>query len=219
MPKFLDNIEFYTEGYGEKSLTIEKETVDIVLEKKSWNKEWDKWNEKGNVELKIPEKKIRYPAEGPAKKKITDISRNIKEETDEAIYKIEALSGAGLNATNELVQIGLNALDSKTQTGLGQLQDKINELDPDKIKKEINALQQKDVEHNSEINALQQYNNEFNLENGTGDVLIQTKDLNHSFKAMIDGRVKVYGEPIESDDALRLSEFPVLTQEKVDSLF
>ena len=69
------------------------------------------------------------------------------------------------------------------------------------------------------IEGLQQYNNEFNLENGTGDVLIQTKDLNHSFKAMIDGRVKVYGEPIESDDALRLSEFPVLTQEKVDLLF
>lgn len=59
----------------------------------------------------------------------------------------------------------------------------------------------------------------FNLETGTGDVLIQTKDLNHSFKVIKDGRVKVYGEPIESDDALRLSEFPVLTQEKVDSLF
>ena len=34
-----------------------------------------------------------------------------------------------------------------------------------------------------------------------------------------DGRAKVYGEPAESDDVLRLNEFSVLTQEQVDSLF
>lgn len=57
------------------------------------------------------------------------------------------------------------------------------------------------------------------LENGTGDVLIQTTDPNHSFKVMTDGRAKVYGEPTESNDVLRLNEFSVLTQEQVDLLF
>lgn len=58
-----------------------------------------------------------------------------------------------------------------------------------------------------------------NLENGTGDVLIQTTDSNHSFKVMTDGRAKVYGEPTEDDDILRMSEFSVLTREQADSLF
>lgn len=57
------------------------------------------------------------------------------------------------------------------------------------------------------------------LENGTDDVLIQTTDSNQSFKVMTDGRAKIYGEPTESDDVLRLNEFSVLTQEQVDSLF
>ncbi len=60
---------------------------------------------------------------------------------------------------------------------------------------------------------------DLNLENGTGDVLIQTNDSNQSFKVMTDGRAKVYGEPTESDDVLRLNEFSVLTQEQVDLLF
>lgn len=58
-----------------------------------------------------------------------------------------------------------------------------------------------------------------NLENGTGDVLIQTTDSNQSFKVMTDGRAKVYGEPTENDDVLRLNEFSVLTQSQVDLLF
>ena len=57
------------------------------------------------------------------------------------------------------------------------------------------------------------------LENGTGDVLVQTTDSNQSFKVMTDGRAKVYGEPTESDDVLRLNELSVLTQEQVNSLF
>ena len=63
------------------------------------------------------------------------------------------------------------------------------------------------------------YSQATNLENGTGDVLIKTTDTNQSFKVMEDGRAKVCGEPIESDDVLRLNEFSVLTQEKVNSLF
>lgn len=60
---------------------------------------------------------------------------------------------------------------------------------------------------------------DLNLENGTGDVLIQTTDTNRSFKVMTDGRVKAYGEPIENNDTIRLKEFHVLTQSQVDSLF
>lgn len=45
--------------------------------------------------------------------------------------------------------------------------------------------------------------NEFNLENGTDAVLIQTKDQNHSFKVMTDGRAKVYGTPKDDNDVTR----------------
>ena len=57
------------------------------------------------------------------------------------------------------------------------------------------------------------------LENGTGDVLIQTTDPNQSFKIMTDGRAKVHTAPTESNDVLRLNEFSVLTQSQVDALF
>ena len=63
------------------------------------------------------------------------------------------------------------------------------------------------------------YSQATNLENGAGDVLIKTTDTNQSFKVMKDGRTKVYGEPMEENDVLRLHEFPVLTQKQVDSLF
>ena len=63
------------------------------------------------------------------------------------------------------------------------------------------------------------YSQATNLENGTGDVLIQTNDSNQSFKVMKDGRAKVQSAPTENDDVLRLNELPVLTQEQVDSLF
>lgn len=57
------------------------------------------------------------------------------------------------------------------------------------------------------------------IENGTGNVLIQTTDTHRSFKVMTDGRAKVYGEPTENDDTIRLKEFPVLTQSQVELLF
>lgn len=47
---------------------------------------------------------------------------------------------------------------------------------------------------------------DFNIENGTGAVLIQTKDQNHSFKVMTDGRAKVQSAPIESNDVVRKLE-------------
>ena len=44
-------------------------------------------------------------------------------------------------------------------------------------------------------------------------------DRKNAFEVLEDGRAKVYGEPTESDDVLRLNEFSVLTQSQVDLLF
>lgn len=69
---------------------------------------------------------------------------------------------------------------------------------------------------------------DLNIENGTGDVLIQTTNPDHSFKVMTDGRAKVQSGPVEGDDVVRKieldtkldsSEFSVLTLEQVDLLF
>lgn len=54
------------------------------------------------------------------------------------------------------------------------------------------------------------------LENGTGDVLIQTTDSNQSFKVMTDGRAKVYGKPTESNDVVRLLEVAPILSDYVD---
>lgn len=47
---------------------------------------------------------------------------------------------------------------------------------------------------------------DLNIEKGTGNVLVQTTDRDHSFKVMTDGRVKAKSAPIESDDVVRKSE-------------
>ena len=60
---------------------------------------------------------------------------------------------------------------------------------------------------------------DLNIENGTGDVLIQTTDTPCSFKVMTDHRAQVYGEPAENDDVVRLNELHVFTQLQVDLLF
>ena len=44
-------------------------------------------------------------------------------------------------------------------------------------------------------------------------------DRRNAFEVLKDGRAKVYREPTESNDVLRLNEFSVLTQEQVDLLF
>ena len=54
------------------------------------------------------------------------------------------------------------------------------------------------------------------LENGTGDVLIQTTDSNHSFKVMTDGRAKVQSAPTENDDIVRLLEVSPILSDYVD---
>lgn len=53
---------------------------------------------------------------------------------------------------------------------------------------------------------VEQHSLNVNLENGTGDTLIQTTDTNHSFKVMKDGRAKVKAAPIDDDDVVRLED-------------
>ena len=179
MPKFLDNIEFYTEGYSEKTLTINKETVDVDLEKKSWNEEWSKWNDEGKVELEIPSEKIKYPSEDPAKKKITDVSRDIEEKKDEAIYKIGALSGAGLNATNELVQMGLNIIGEKTDEASSLINNGKEEI-KSSTNQGLNVLEERIEAGLGQINDL-------NLHNGQGSGSLQQVSVKYTGPDIYDG--------------------------------
>lgn len=57
-------------------------------------------------------------------------------------------------------------------------------------------------------------NTRFEVGNGTSET-----DRKNAFEVLKDGRAKVYGEPTESNDILRLNEFSVLTQSQVDLLF
>lgn len=162
MPKFLDNIEFYTEGYNEESLEISKEIKPIDLNEE-WNTE--------TINLEIPKTTITYPYEPPEKKRITDISRDIEKEKDEALYKIEELSKSGLNAANTLTQKGLNALNSKTQDGLDALENKTQE-GLDELGSKIQEANELIETGKTDITNL---TNEFNLENGTGENSVQQK--------------------------------------------
>lgn len=63
------------------------------------------------------------------------------------------------------------------------------------------SIDKKETEEKVEIKSLNS-----NIENGTGDVLIQTTDTNQSFKVMKDGRAKVQSAPTEADDVVRKKE-------------
>ena len=47
---------------------------------------------------------------------------------------------------------------------------------------------------------------DLNIEKGTGNVLVQTIDPDHSFKVMTDGRAKVKSAPVDNDDVVRKQE-------------
>lgn len=145
MPKFLDNIEFWTQGYGKEKIQIDSKTITL-------NKGTDR-----ETTFVVPgTTNIELPQENPEKKLITDISRDIIKEKEIGIYQITKLTESGMNVIIDKIDEGLKDLDVR---GI------INQID---------ALQQKDTEHDSEIDALQQYNNNFNLKNGTGtDSIVQ----------------------------------------------
>lgn len=63
------------------------------------------------------------------------------------------------------------------------------------------SIDKKEAEEKVEIKSLNS-----NLENGAGEVLIQTTDTNHSFNVMKDGRAKVKSAPTEADDVVRKKE-------------
>lgn len=63
------------------------------------------------------------------------------------------------------------------------------------------SIYKKNTEEKVEVKSLNS-----NLENGAGEVLIQTTDTNNSFKVMKDGRAKVKSAPTEADDVVRKKE-------------
>lgn len=73
------------------------------------------------------------------------------------------------------------------------------------------SIDKKETEEKVEIKSLNS-----NLENGTGDVLIQTTDTNQSFKVMKDGRAKVQTAPKESTDVVRLEDIKNMSSTIVD---
>lgn len=56
-----------------------------------------------------------------------------------------------------------------------------------------------------------------NIENGTGNALVQTTDSNHSFKVMADGRAKVQTAPVDTDDVVRKLELDNLNARYVST--
>lgn len=73
------------------------------------------------------------------------------------------------------------------------------------------SIDKKETEEKVEIKSLNS-----NIENGTGDVLIQTTDTNQSFKVMKDGRAKVKTAPKESTDVVRLEDIKNMSATIVD---
>ena len=73
------------------------------------------------------------------------------------------------------------------------------------------SIEKKETEEKVEIKSLNS-----NIENGTGDVLIQTTDTNQSFKVMKDGRAKVKTAPKESTDVVRLEDIKNMSATIVD---
>lgn len=73
------------------------------------------------------------------------------------------------------------------------------------------SIDKKETEEKVEIKSLNS-----NLENGTGDILIQTTDTNQSFKVMKDGRAKVQAAPKESTDVVRLEDIKNMSATIVD---
>lgn len=73
------------------------------------------------------------------------------------------------------------------------------------------SIDKKNTEEKVEVKSLNS-----NIENGTGDVLIQTNDTNQSFKVMKDGRAKVQAAPKESTDVVRLEDIKNISATIVD---
>lgn len=73
------------------------------------------------------------------------------------------------------------------------------------------SIDKKETEEKVEIKSLNS-----NLENGAGEVLIQTTDTNQAFKVMKDGRAKVQAAPKESTDVVRLEDIKNMSATIID---
>ena len=125
MPKFLDNIEFWTQGYPEQTIEVEQETRQISI------------NDDGvikPIDLVIPATEITLQAEDAKLERITNIPREIKTESDIGLYKISNLTQAGLQIIEDRIDGGLEELNSinlNNGSGSGSIVQRSFEYDGD----------------------------------------------------------------------------------------
>ena len=109
-----------------------------------------------------------------------------------------------------------NSVEEQVDYLTDQVKDlKTSKLDKAAIVQEVGTGTDVVMSQKSVTDVINKYSQATNLENGTGDVLIQTTDTNHSFKVMTDGRAKVQSAPTESDDVVRKKELNMKTSQEV----
>lgn len=129
------------------------------------------------------------------------------------VKQLNAVQGNYTDITNIDLNTGDTTVEYDTELGItvnakGTLTHKNGATEQPTTKFEVPiiagagvSIDKKENEEKVEIKSLNS-----NLENGTGEVLIQTTDTNQSFKVMKDGRAKVQAAPKESTDVVRLKE-------------
>lgn len=139
------------------------------------------------------------------------------------VKQLNAVQGNYTDITNIDLNTGDTTVEYDTELGItvnakGTLTHKNGATEQPTTKFEVPiiagagvSIDKKETEEKVEIKSLNS-----NLENGTGDVLIQTNDTNPSFKVMKDGRAKVKTAPKESTDVVRLEDIKNMSATIVD---
>lgn len=139
------------------------------------------------------------------------------------VKQLNAVKGNYTDITNIDLNTGDTTVEYDTELGItvnskGTLTHKNGAAEQPTTKFEVPiiagagvSIDKKETEEKVEIKSLNS-----NLENGTGDVLIQTNDTNPSFKVMKDGRAKVKTAPKESTDVVRLEDIKNMSATIVD---
>lgn len=139
------------------------------------------------------------------------------------VKQLNAVQGNYTDITNIDLNTGDTTVEYDTELGIkvnakGTLTHKNGATEQPTTKFEVPiiagagvSIEKKETEEKVEIKSLNS-----NIENGTGDVLIQTTDTNQSFKVMKDGRAKVKTAPKESTDVVRLEDIKNMSATIVD---
>lgn len=139
------------------------------------------------------------------------------------VKQLNAVQGNYTDITNIDLNTGDTTVEYDTELGItvnskGTLTHKNGAAEQPTTKFEVPiiagagvSIDKKETEEKVEIKSLNS-----NLENGAGEVLIQTNDTNPSFKVMKDGRAKVKTAPKESTDVVRLEDIKNISATIVD---